>query len=140
VPVQDVLACGGGGELVQPCGHGRGEQGAPHLGHIDLGVSGREMPEGSAGLAVAEEVLHRGAVPVPVLRSGSLVRAGHVEVRQDERIGVDRAGGGSLGDRQGALVASGSRERASCEPDQGSDLRSATVTHGAARSLPEMRR
>ena len=40
VPVNDVLADGAGGELVQPGGHVRGEQRAPHPGHIDLGVSG----------------------------------------------------------------------------------------------------
>jgi len=57
VPVQDVLAGGGGGELVQPGGHGRGEQRAPHPGQVHLGVSRREVPEGGAELAVAEDVL-----------------------------------------------------------------------------------
>ena len=62
------------------------------------------MPEGGTELAVAEDVLHRGAVPVPVLGGHRLVRAGHVQVRQDERVGVDRSGLGQLGERQGALV------------------------------------
>ena len=62
------------------------------------------MPEGSAELAVTEDVLHRGAVPVPVLGGHRLVWAGHVQVGQDERVGVDRPGTGQLGERQGALV------------------------------------
>ena len=62
------------------------------------------MPQGGAGLAVAEQVLHRGAVTVPVLGGGRPGRAGHVQVRQDEAVGVDRAGGGQLGERQGTLV------------------------------------
>ncbi len=70
VPVHDVLAGRAGGELVQPGGHARGEQRAPHPRQVDLGISGREVPEGGAELAVAEQVLHRGAVPVPVLRGG----------------------------------------------------------------------
>ena len=48
--------------------------------------------------------LHRGAVTVPVLRGGSLGRGGHVQVRQDEGVSVDRSRLGQLGDRQGALV------------------------------------
>ena len=63
-----------------------------------------EVPQGGAELAVAEDVLHRGAVPVPVLGGYRLVRAGHVQVGQDERVGVDRPGAGQLGDRQGPLV------------------------------------
>ena len=62
------------------------------------------MPQGGTELAVAEDVLDAGAVPVPVLCGHRLVRAGHVQVRQDERVGVDRPGAGQLGDRQGALV------------------------------------
>ena len=89
-PARMSCAGGGGGELVQPGGHGRGEQRAPHPGQVDLGVSGGEVPEGGAELAVAEDVLHRGAVPVPVLGRGRLVRAGHVQVGQDEAVGVDR--------------------------------------------------
>jgi hypothetical protein len=43
---QDGLAAGGGGELMQPAGHARHEQRAPHPGGIDLGISAGEMPEG----------------------------------------------------------------------------------------------
>jgi hypothetical protein len=48
--------------------------------------------------------LDRGAMPVPVLHGGGLVRRGRVQVRQDERVAVDRIGFGELGDRQGALA------------------------------------
>ena len=47
---------------------------------------------------------HRGAVTVPVLHGRRLIRASHVQVRQDERVGVDRPGTGQFGERQGALV------------------------------------
>ena len=63
-----------------------------------------QVPQGGAVLAVAEEVLDRGAVPVPVPGGGRLVRGGDVRVGQDEAVGVDRAGPGELGDRQGALA------------------------------------
>jgi len=43
-------------------------------------------------------------LPVPVLDGGRLVRRSHVQVGQDERVGVDRPGVGQLGDRQGPLV------------------------------------
>ena len=56
-----------------------------------------QVPQGGAGLAVAEDVLHRGAVPVRVLRRNRLVRSSHVQVRHDERVGVDRPGAGQLG-------------------------------------------
>ena len=41
-------------------------------------------------------------MPVPVL--GGFVRRSHVQVGQDEGVGVDRAGLGELRDGQGALV------------------------------------
>jgi hypothetical protein len=63
-----------------------------------------DVPEGGAELAVAEDVLHRGAVPVPVLRRRRLVRGSHVQVGQDERVGVDCPGPGQLVERQGTLV------------------------------------
>jgi hypothetical protein len=47
------------------------------------------MPESGTVLAVAEDVLDGGAVPVPVLHGGGLVRRGHVQVRQDEAVAVD---------------------------------------------------
>ena len=47
---------------------------------------------------------HRGALPVPVLYRNRLARAAHVQVGQDERVGVDRPGAGQLGERQGTLV------------------------------------
>jgi hypothetical protein len=56
---------------------------------------------------VAEQVLDLGAVPVPVLDRGGLLAAGDVEVGDDERVSVDRFGGGELGEfgqGQGALV------------------------------------
>ncbi len=62
------------------------------------------MPQGGAELAVAEDVLHRGAVPVPVLGGGGLIRRGHVQVRQDERVAVDGRLGCQLGEGQGTLV------------------------------------
>src|SRR5712691_8125557 len=96
--------CSYGGELVQPGGHARGEQRAVHPGHIHPGVSRGEMPEGGAELAVAEDVLDRGAVPEPVLRRHGLIWRGHVQVRQYERVAVDRTGAGDLGERQGTLI------------------------------------
>jgi hypothetical protein len=101
---QDDLAAGDGGELVQPGGHAGGQQRAPHPSGIDLGISAGKVPQRGAVLAVAEEVLDAGAVPVPVLGGGGLIRRGDVQVGQDEGIGVDRAGLGELGDGQGALV------------------------------------
>ncbi len=62
------------------------------------------MPEGGAVLAVAEDVLDRGAVPVPVLRLHRFAGRGHVQVRQYERVAVDRTGAGQLGERQGTLI------------------------------------
>lgn len=37
LPYKDVLAAGGGGELMRPGSHAGGQQGAPHPGHIHLG-------------------------------------------------------------------------------------------------------
>ena len=62
------------------------------------------MPQRGAVLGVAEQVLDRGAVPVPVLDRGGPLAGGHVEVGHDERVAVDGVGGGQLGERQGALV------------------------------------
>ena len=55
-------------------------------------------------LGVAEDVLDLGAVPVPVLHRGGLLRCGHVEVGHDERVPVHRVGLGELGDRQHPLL------------------------------------
>jgi hypothetical protein len=55
-------------------------------------------------LAVTEDVLDGGEVPVPVLCRGGLAWRGHVQVRQDERVAVDRAGLRELGNREGALA------------------------------------
>jgi hypothetical protein len=104
VPVHDVLARGAGGELVQPGGHGRGQQRTPHPRQVHLGISGREVTEGGADLAVAEDILHRGAVPVPVLRGHRPGRAGHVQAGQDEGVGIDGGLLRQLGKRQGPLV------------------------------------
>jgi hypothetical protein len=41
---------------------------------------------------------------VPVLGGDRLARGSHVQVRQDEAVGVDRPGGGELRERQGTLV------------------------------------
>ena len=69
VAVQDCLAPGGCSELVQPAGHGCGEQRAPHPGGIDLRIAAGEVPEGGAVLAVAEDVLTG-------VKGGQLQRAG----------------------------------------------------------------
>jgi hypothetical protein len=55
------------------------------------------MAQGGAVFAVAEEVLDAGAMPVPVLDRGRLLRCGHVQVGQDERVAVDALGVGELG-------------------------------------------
>jgi hypothetical protein len=62
------------------------------------------MTEGGAVLAVAEDVLHGGPVPVPVLHGGGLARCGHVQVGQDERVAVDRLSARQVRDGQGALA------------------------------------
>ena len=49
-------------------------------------------------------MLDGGAVPVPVLGRSGLARRGHVQVRQDEAVAVDRISPGEIGDRQGALA------------------------------------
>ncbi len=97
VTSEDGFADGGGGELVQPGGHAGGEQRAPHPCGVDRGVARRQMAEGGAVLAVAEDVLDGGAVPVPVLYGGGLIRGGYVQARQDEAVAVDGAGPGELG-------------------------------------------
>jgi len=94
VPSQSTVGCGNGGELVQPAGQGDTEQRTPHPRPVDFGMSGREMPQGGAVFGVAEHVLDRCPVPVPVLDLGSRVAGGHVEVGDDERVPVDRVGGG----------------------------------------------
>src|SRR2546429_9312089 len=63
-----------------------------------------EVPQRGAELAVAEDVLHRGAVTVPLLRGGRLIRAGHVQVGQDERVGVDGWLPGQLREQHAPLV------------------------------------
>src|SRR6266516_3266862 len=63
-----------------------------------------QVAEGGPVLAVTKDALDGGAAPVPVLRCGGLVRRGHVQVRQDERVGVDRARVFQLGDREAALA------------------------------------
>ena len=62
---QDVLPGGDRGELVQRGSHIRGQQRTPHPGQVHLRVAGWQVPEGGTELAVAEDVLHRGAVPLP---------------------------------------------------------------------------
>ena len=59
---------------------------APHA-QVHLGISGGRCG-GRRELAVVEDVLHRGAVTVPVLGGHRLVRGGDVQVGQDERVGV----------------------------------------------------
>ena len=83
---QDQLAGRGGGELVQPGGHAGREQSAPHPGHVHPGISREEVPQGGAVLAVTEDALDGGAMPVPVLHGDRLIRRSHVQVRQDERV------------------------------------------------------
>jgi hypothetical protein len=51
-----------------------------------------EVPESGAELAVAEDVLHGGVVPAPVLGRYRLVRGSHVQAGQDKRVGIDRPG------------------------------------------------
>jgi hypothetical protein len=57
-----------------------------------------------AELAVAEDVLHRGAVTVPVLCRYRLVRAGYVQAGHDEAVGLDGRLLRQFGNRQGPLV------------------------------------
>jgi hypothetical protein len=64
-----------------------------------------------AVLGVAEQVLDRGAVAVPVLDRGRPVAAGDVEVGHDERVAVDRVEAGELVEREGALVGGRVRRR-----------------------------
>src|SRR5256885_1039340 len=57
----------GGGELMEPGGHGCGQQGTPHPGGVHLDITGGEVAQRGAVFAVAEDVLDAGAVSVPVL-------------------------------------------------------------------------
>ena len=100
---QDGRAPGGGGELVQPRGDAGRQQRPPHPGGINCRVTRREVPEGGTVLAVTENALDRGPVPVPVLGRGGLARRGHVPAGQDERVRVDRLSVFQPGDREGAL-------------------------------------
>ena len=45
-----------------------------------------------------------GAVPVPVLCRGGFARRGHVQVRRDEAVAIDRVSAFQFGDREGALA------------------------------------
>ena len=77
----------------------------PHPGQVDLGVSGGQVPQRGAELAVAEDVLRPWCgAGAPVLGGHRLARGGHLQVRQDKGIGVDRLGARPFGERQGALV------------------------------------
>src|SRR6266511_3120452 len=67
VPGQGVIGQDGAGELVEPAGHGGGQQRAPHPGGVDLGVTGGQVAQRGAVLAVAEQVFDGGAVPGLVL-------------------------------------------------------------------------
>src|SRR5919106_1712719 len=58
------------------------------------------MTQGSAVLAVAEDVLDAGAPPVPALDRGGGGRGGHVPVGQHERVAVDGVGVFQFGDWQ----------------------------------------
>jgi hypothetical protein len=62
------------------------------------------VQEGGVVGAYAEGILDGGAVPIPVLYHGRLIRRGHVQVRQDERVAANRGGPGEIGNRQGALA------------------------------------
>ena len=55
VAVQDHLAAGGGGELMQPGGHAGGEQRAPHPGRVHLEVSAGQVPKRGAELAATND-------------------------------------------------------------------------------------
>ena len=99
------------GELVQPGGDRGGDQRRPHPAGVDLGGARRQVPQRGAVLAVAEDVLDAGAVPVPVLHRGRLGRGGHVHVGADETVGVDSGFSLQLRDRQRPLVRGRVRRR-----------------------------
>jgi hypothetical protein len=58
-PARDVLAAGGGGELVQPGRHAGGEQRAPHSGGIDLGISAGQAGRAAWASSPAPRVARR---------------------------------------------------------------------------------
>lgn len=62
------------------------------------------MTKGSTVFAVAEDVLHGGAVSVPVLHGDGQGGRANVLVGGDEAVGVDRVSVGEFGDRHGPLV------------------------------------
>ena len=104
VPEQAAVGGGGGGELVQPAGEAGGEQRAPHPRPVDLGISRGQVAQRGAVLGVAEQVLHLGAVAVPVLDRGGALAGGDVEVGHDERVAVHGVQVSELGQGQGTLV------------------------------------
>jgi len=57
-----------------------------------------QVAQRGAVLGVAEQVLHLGAVPIPVLHRSGLFAGGHVEVGHHERVAVDGVDGGELGE------------------------------------------
>src|SRR5208282_5718854 len=67
VPFQQLAARYQAGELVQPGGDRRGDQRRPHPRGVDLLIARGQVPQRGAVLAVPEDVLDGGAVPVPVL-------------------------------------------------------------------------
>jgi hypothetical protein len=66
VPDQPSVVAGSG-EVVQPPAAGGGEQRTPHPGPVHCVVPGGQVTQRAAVLGVAEQVLHLGAVAVPVL-------------------------------------------------------------------------
>jgi hypothetical protein len=55
-------------------------------------------------LAVTEDVLDRGSLPVPVLDRDSFTRRRHINSGADKRISIDLAGFGHLTERQDTLI------------------------------------
>ena len=104
VPFHQLAAQDEPGELVQPGRDRGGDQRRPHPRGVDLFMAGGQVAQRGAVLAVAEDVLDAGAVPVPVLHRGGPGRGGHVQVGADEAVGVDGRFLFQFRDRQGPLV------------------------------------
>ena len=122
VPFHQLAAADEPGELVQPGGDRHGGQRRPHPAGIDRLLARRQVAQRGTVLAVAEDVLDAGAMPVPVLARHGPGRGGDITVGEDEAVGVDGRLGpapGSAGPLFGVRVRR-RRDRGSADTCSGS--------------------
>jgi hypothetical protein len=63
-----------------------------------------QMTQCGTVLAVPEDVLNRGPLPIPMLNRDRFTRRRHINEGADKRISIDIAGLGRFAERQGTLI------------------------------------